>query len=93
MSISVKSDLERLIMRKVQSGQYSSADEVIRKGLELLQAMDEAASNPPTERAFSAWDALTTLASEVPDEDWAQVPADLSKNLDHYLYGTPRTAD
>ena len=93
MSISLKSDLERLIIQKVQSGQYTSADEVIRKGLELLQARDEDACKLPSQTEFSAWEALSKLASEVPDEDWARIPADLSKNLDHYLYGAPRTAE
>jgi Arc/MetJ-type ribon-helix-helix transcriptional regulator len=93
MPISLKPDLERLVIQKVQSGQYSSADEVIRKGLELLHARDEAAAKPPSPGPSSVWETLSTLASEVPAEDWARVPADLSKNLDHYLYGTPRIAE
>ncbi len=30
------------------------------------------------------------LAREVPAEEWAKLPADLTDNLDHYLYGTPK---
>jgi putative addiction module CopG family antidote len=89
MPISLKPDLERLVIQKVKSGQYSSTDEVIRKGLELLDARDEAAAKPSSPRAGSVWEALTALASGVPDEDWDRVSADLSKNLDHYLCGTP----
>ncbi len=33
---------------------------------------------------------LAELAKQVPPEDWAKLPADLSDNLDHYLYGTPK---
>jgi predicted RNase H-like HicB family nuclease len=33
---------------------------------------------------------LSRLASEVPKADWNNLPADLTDNLDHYLYGTPR---
>ena len=33
---------------------------------------------------------LTELASEVPQEDWNRLPSDLTDNLDHYLYGTPK---
>jgi hypothetical protein len=32
-------------------------------------------------------DAFSALARQVPGHAWAQVPADLSKNVDHYLYG------
>ncbi len=35
-------------------------------------------------------DVLMELAAEVPDEEWARLPADLSANLDHYLYGCPK---
>ena len=35
-------------------------------------------------------DVLTGLASTVPDEEWQTLPADLSDNLDHYVYGTPK---
>jgi len=27
---------------------------------------------------------------KVPSEEWNRLPADLSENLDHYVYGTPR---
>jgi len=36
------------------------------------------------ERDFAA------IAGNVPEEDWARVPTDLSKDLDHYLYGTSK---
>lgn len=35
-------------------------------------------------------DVLAELAGEVPEEDWNRLPPDLTDNLDHYLYGTPR---
>ena len=35
-------------------------------------------------------DAIAEIMSSVPPEDWATLPEDLSDNLDHYLYGTPR---
>lgn len=33
---------------------------------------------------------LADLASAVSDDEWKRLPADLSDNLDHYIYGTPR---
>lgn len=35
-------------------------------------------------------DVLEELASQIPQEEWDKLPADLSDNLDHYLYGTPK---
>jgi hypothetical protein len=35
-------------------------------------------------------DILEELASEVPQAEWDRLPADLTDNLDHYLYGTPK---
>lgn len=32
-------------------------------------------------------DVLAKIAAEIPDEEWAKLPDDLSDNLDHYLYG------
>jgi hypothetical protein len=33
---------------------------------------------------------LKELAAEIPQEEWERLPADLTDNLDHYLYGTPK---
>lgn len=35
-------------------------------------------------------DILSELAREIPEEDWKRLPSDLTDNLDHYLYGTPK---
>lgn len=33
---------------------------------------------------------LKELAAEIPREEWDRLPSDLTDNLDHYLYGTPK---
>lgn len=33
---------------------------------------------------------LAELSKDVPQEDWEKLPKDLSENLDHYIYGTPK---
>ncbi|HUS92641.1 MAG TPA: hypothetical protein VM695_12365 [Phycisphaerae bacterium] len=35
-------------------------------------------------------DLLASIAAEVPAEEWDRLPADLTDDLDHYVYGTPR---
>jgi hypothetical protein len=30
------------------------------------------------------------ISAQIPNEEWEKLPKDLSKNLDHYLYGAPK---
>ena len=41
MNISITPELEEMIGRKVKTGMYNSASEVIREGLRLLKEQDE----------------------------------------------------
>ena len=41
MNISLTSELEQYVTKKVESGMYHSASEVIREGLRLLKERDE----------------------------------------------------
>jgi len=41
MNISITPELEELIAKKVKTGMYNSASEVIREGLRLLKEQDE----------------------------------------------------
>ena len=91
MKISLSPDVERLIAEKVSSGRYHSADEVVREGLELLQKQEDG-SHRPSSIAIKLDTAFEHIAKDVPDADWENVPSDLSKNLDHYLYGTNKTS-
>ncbi len=36
------------------------------------------------------WDKLDERLKNVPPEEFAEIPADASSNLDHYLYGAPK---
>lgn len=33
---------------------------------------------------------IAEIVAGVPDEEWAKLPSDLSDNLYHYIYGTPK---
>ena len=91
MKISLSPDLERLIAEKVNSGRYHSADEVVREGLNLLQERENQMRHTPSNGTASVAAAFETIAGDIPDNDWERIPADLSKNLDHYLYGGKKT--
>lgn len=36
------------------------------------------------------WERVADISAQVPAEEWAKLPKDLSKNVDHYLYGSPK---
>lgn len=62
----------------------------VRQGAEVII---EHESHPvailrPVEPQNAIVDILTGISQEISDEDWASIPSDLSKNLDHYLYRT-----
>jgi putative addiction module CopG family antidote len=93
MKISLSPELQRLIAEKVSSGRYQSADEVVREGLQLLQQRENATLGFPLNHGdadFAA--AFETIAGDVSNKDWEGVPADLSKNIDHYLYGSRKAS-
>jgi len=48
---------------------------------------DEGPFETPTGLAGIA-EMFSALSSSVPKGEWAKVPGDLSKNVDHYLYGS-----
>ncbi len=91
MKISLSPDVERWIEEKVSSGRYHSADEVVREGLELLQKQENHLHGISSS-AMSLDATFERIAKDVPDADWEKVPSDLSKNLDHYLYGANKTS-
>ncbi|MDP9239008.1 MAG: hypothetical protein M3P30_16705 [Chloroflexota bacterium] len=44
--------------------------------------------HPMPDRSF--WDGIAELGRSLPGEEWAKIPRDAARNLDHYLDGTPR---
>ncbi len=90
MNISLSPELERLIAEKLRHGRYKSADDLIREGLELLQEREKETHAETSKNSAFLADQFAAIAKDVPEEEWAQLPADLSKNLDHYLYGSEK---
>jgi hypothetical protein len=56
--------------------------------VEVLPESSEGATEPAS--ALPIEDELTAIWSDVSDQDWATLPADLSTNLDHYIYGAQK---
>ena len=45
------------------------------------------------ENTESITDLFSRIAEKVPESEWSRLPTDLSKNLDHYLYGTKKLTE
>jgi hypothetical protein len=51
----------------------------------------QTASEAPMDRAARPIEEIMAeLAAEVPQTEWDKLPSDLTDNLDHYIYGTPK---
>ena len=91
MKISLSPEVEQLIAERVKSGLYQSADEAVREGLKLLEEREKETRRAPSNGTPNFMAAFESIANDVPGADWGKVPVDLSKNLDHYLYGGQKT--
>jgi hypothetical protein len=56
----------------------------VRVELAALAKEDRNPNAPPIEERLRA------IWADIPQEEWDRLPADLTDNLDHYIYGTPR---
>ena len=50
----------------------------------------EVKDETPERQTPPIWQVAAEIAGQVSDEDWAKVPRDLARNVDHYLYGSPK---
>jgi hypothetical protein len=48
---------------------------------------------PYDETAKPIWEIAEEISASIPEEEWAKLPKDLSKNLDHFLYGAPKRTE
>jgi hypothetical protein len=74
------------------------AVEILRRlGFETRYAKDQGEmgikerEEPSEKESGSILEMVSEVTREVPEREWERVPADLSKNVDHYLYGSKRT--
>lgn len=81
-------NLEQIIIEKI----HSFSPEKQKKILEYAESLDEngESENPPKRQTI--WAKVKDIIEEIPREEWEQLPADGSINVDHYLYGSPKKA-
>jgi len=51
---------------------------------------DRRPSSPAKAQVRDIWEIAEQLTGDIPAEAWNSLPADLTDQLDHYIYGTPK---
>jgi putative addiction module CopG family antidote len=87
--------LARFAEAEVAAGHFTSVEEVVEAGLEMLQkreehdaALEEPAPTNPPRAPF--WTAFTAQVHALPEEVFERLPEDGASEHDHYLYGAPK---
>ena len=93
MGILLNPDIEQRIAIKVQSGRYRSPVEVIQEGLDLLEARDAVPQSAVAKNETPIWETIVGIGQAIPEEEWSRLPADLARNVEHYLYGSPKVSE
>jgi len=77
-------------LRVIGRGEFSSQGKPLRITQVEKWELRAVGEVPYDAKARPIEDILAELASEIPEEEWRKLPSDLTDNLDHYLYGTPK---
>ena len=85
MNVSLTPELEKFVSDKVESGRYTSASEVVREALRLLEEQDQAKSTQ-----LAAFDRELGARLAALDRGKSVDAADLKKRLDSKLRGKRR---
>jgi Arc/MetJ-type ribon-helix-helix transcriptional regulator len=100
MTIHLPDELRDSIRAEVLKGYFATEDDAVtaivrehfrRKATEAVTTAAPAASETEAVRARKpVWERIQELTADIPDQEWDKLPADLSEQHDHYIYGTPK---
>ena len=79
-----------LKMRVKGTGEVAPTGEVLKITEVSELTIQPAGEVPPRRPHRPIEEVIAEIAAQVPAEEWAKLPRDLSKNHDHYLYGAPK---
>ncbi|MCP4565119.1 MAG: type II toxin-antitoxin system ParD family antitoxin [Bosea sp.] len=77
LSITLPHEMAQMVKSKVASGEYASESEVVRDGLRVLAARDQAVDNWLREEVLPIYDEIAADPSKAvsAEEAWAQIEA------------------
>lgn len=79
-------------LSKLKPGELQRLKEKLR--IEETRRLQIALKGQPEYNAGAKpiWDIAEQIGVAIPDKEWEKVPKDGSINLDHYLYGHPKSS-
>ena len=83
----MSANLEQAILKKLQALPDRKQHEVLAL-VESLLEREQTAPAESTRRPIS--EIFEELSSQIPLEEWAELPQDGAEQHDHYLYGSPK---
>ena len=99
MTIHLPKDVEHSVEAAVCSGRFASVDDALAEAWRSFQrqqqtplagqaAAEESQAAAPTYKPI--WEVAADIRKSIPAEEWAKLPADGARQLDHYIYGSPK---
>ena len=83
----MSANLEQQILKKLQALPDGKQQEVLAL-VESLLDKEQLAQPESTPRPIS--EIFEDLSSQIPFEEWSELPRDGAEHHDHYLYGSPK---
>lgn len=95
MTIHLPEDLESSIRAEVDRGRFASVDEAVAEAVRTYFQQEVPGVAGPDPAGVPSgrkpiWEQIQEIAADVPEDAWDALPADLSAQHDHYIYGTPK---
>lgn len=87
------------LIKEIEQAPDSLIEEVLNFLLfikiRLKQRISDSQSqaSPQNLPSQSFLDFIDSISLQIPAEEWEKLPSDLSKNVDHYLYGSPKSEE
>ena len=81
-----------LVIRAVNSMKAAAAELIDNPDLatEVVGYFERVAISLKAEELQPLWQTLVEIGNQIPEDDWAKLPTDLSRNFEHYMYGAPK---
>jgi len=101
MTITLPKDLEGSVRAEVLSGRFASESDLVaeavraylgehRPGVAVGEPLEAGEREPDSSKPI--WEVVEEENRSIPPEVWNDLPADLSAQHDHYIYGAPKRA-
>ncbi len=103
MYFNLSDDLESVVRAAVLRGDFASEDEMVAAILrdylrrqqsqtpqDAVTVSNSVSAPAPSPKRKPLWERAADLRKSIPDEEWEKLPADGARQLDHYIYGSPK---